>query len=654
MTRVAVSIAVSVVVVGAMAGAHAAGETVPSRLVLELKDGSLVIGQPAVRTMPILTQVIGRVEMRVAAIDTIAFQADNETAVVQFRSGDTLRGVIALPSVAVRTERGEVSTPLADVSRVMMVADGGLKVNDGLVAHYPFSGDAKDASGKGNHGARHGATLCQDRFGTGSRAYAFDGVDDYIEVPASASLGADGAVTVTAWIRRNPGEAKQHIVRQGNFERRKYRYGLMLFGGSSIAFNAHDGAAWHGAGQGDRIAANRWYHVAGVYDAKASVIRLHVNGVEVARRGDVRATAAEGEPVTIGAEYYHQRGAYFDGVIDDVRLYNRALSRGEVLDLYLLERQAPPAPPVATGYVLTEPPKADASKDAWRPDERTRVASRIILQRGRPVRTRVSIDAEIDELRKLLASGAVSRAVFDREMNRLDTGGEGGGLIDDFTGRMQVLTRLYHKGEITTDAFLRHHTPVWNAWYRTINILPNGDFEAVEDRAAPPRLVDLVNWQEAIMGYGDIGHSRLEIDRMVKHRGKQSLKFMSTQGPSLISLYSMPFMVERDDSIKIQFFVKAKELKRGYTGRAGTLNFATAGNSLDLRPALRVYIPEGTYDWTMMEARLQIFGNIPEGRALPCRLAFEFFGEGTLWLDDIVVCPTTRRSSQTGQPTPRP
>ena len=60
-------------------------------------------------------------------------------------------------------------------------------LNDGLVAYYPFNGNAKDESGNGNHGAVNGATLTEDRFGNIDSAYHFDG-NSYIVVPNSPAL----------------------------------------------------------------------------------------------------------------------------------------------------------------------------------------------------------------------------------------------------------------------------------------------------------------------------------------------------------------------------------------------------------------------------------------------------------------------------------
>lgn len=61
-------------------------------------------------------------------------------------------------------------------------------LQDGLVAYYPFNGNANDESGSGNHGTVHGPILNTDRFGAAGNAYDFDGLDDYIEIPDSDSM----------------------------------------------------------------------------------------------------------------------------------------------------------------------------------------------------------------------------------------------------------------------------------------------------------------------------------------------------------------------------------------------------------------------------------------------------------------------------------
>src|ERR1044071_1663550 len=79
-----------------------------------------------------------------------------------------------------------LAAPLALSSQV--------NLNQGLVAHYPFSGNATDASGNGHHGIlRNGVTFVPDRNNTPNSAVHFDGVDDFIEVAHTGALSPANA-----------------------------------------------------------------------------------------------------------------------------------------------------------------------------------------------------------------------------------------------------------------------------------------------------------------------------------------------------------------------------------------------------------------------------------------------------------------------------
>src|SRR6266404_7716082 len=78
-------------------------------------------------------------------------------------------------------------------------------LTNGLVAFYPFNGNANDESGHINHGTVNGAILATDRFGFANRAYYFAGDGSYISVQDSTSLDMTNAITVSAWINYQPG-----------------------------------------------------------------------------------------------------------------------------------------------------------------------------------------------------------------------------------------------------------------------------------------------------------------------------------------------------------------------------------------------------------------------------------------------------------------
>ena len=73
-------------------------------------------------------------------------------------------------------------------------------LNDGLVAYYPFNGNANDESGNGNNGIVYGATLAVDRYGKPNGAYYFDGSSNYIKVPHKEILNIQNSLSIVSWV----------------------------------------------------------------------------------------------------------------------------------------------------------------------------------------------------------------------------------------------------------------------------------------------------------------------------------------------------------------------------------------------------------------------------------------------------------------------
>ena len=89
--------------------------------------------------------------------------------------------------------------------------NGSASLSEGLVAYYPFNGNANDESGNGNDGTVNGATLTEDRFGNTGSAYGFDGVDDYINKGNLNNIDVSGSVTISVWIYKKS-TAQKNIV----------------------------------------------------------------------------------------------------------------------------------------------------------------------------------------------------------------------------------------------------------------------------------------------------------------------------------------------------------------------------------------------------------------------------------------------------------
>jgi hypothetical protein len=102
------------------------------------------------------------------------------------------------------------------VTLTFELAEGMSPIESGLVAYYPFNGNANDESGNGNDGNVTGATLTSDGLGNPSGAYSFDGMDDYIRVPDDDSLDLSDGLTIMAWIKSDDTSGARVIVSKWN------------------------------------------------------------------------------------------------------------------------------------------------------------------------------------------------------------------------------------------------------------------------------------------------------------------------------------------------------------------------------------------------------------------------------------------------------
>jgi len=216
--------------------------------------------------------------------------------------------------------------------------------DDGLVAYYPFNGNANDESGNGNHGTeRGGVSLTADRLGNANSAYSFDGVDDYIEVADSQTLDITSEITMSAWV--NPDTQTHDSYSAGGIViNKEFSYELGLTAGTSTVRYAIDNTepefVW--TDTGESIPVGEWSFIALTYNG--DTIRTYINGnlgYEVSDSGNIEPSE---EPLGIGARYGGGEVAHpqywtsnYSGSIDEVRIYARALTMAEIRELHSLE-----------------------------------------------------------------------------------------------------------------------------------------------------------------------------------------------------------------------------------------------------------------------------------------------------------------------------
>ena len=256
-----------------------------------------------------------------------------------------------------------------------------LEVNDftdGLVAYYPFNGNANDESGNGNDGTVNGATLTLDRNGEVGSAYNFDG-NDFVAIPDSTSLEyeAGGSLSISAWVKVS--DITSSGVIYSNYRCVDGNLDLSAeFPDRTLRFTTRDsvGADNETKRLNWAVAENsfdRWLHLTAVRDYESESISFYIDGTLIVTESDAR-TGGFSLPGSSGQHWIGAAGRcdnhfapqfHFNGDIDDVRIYNRALSEEEVTALYDLEKPRPIPPGLEIDILvesnLDEPVTVDAT-----------------------------------------------------------------------------------------------------------------------------------------------------------------------------------------------------------------------------------------------------------------------------------------------------
>lgn len=215
-------------------------------------------------------------------------------------------------------------------------------INQGLVAYYPFNGNANDESGNANDGGVYGgATLVNDRWGNPSSAYQFDGIDDYIEVPDSLSSNEYNNFTVLVWIKTT--DSQTIIDNYSNRDEAGVRTGWLLktgdidfFARFGLVQSPNDTAQDYYSSK--FVSDGNWHLVGTSWDDSTDTVNLIVDGTIVATHYEDRHINSNDRSIKIGM-WDGLNDYFYAGVIDDVRIYNRALSESEIMTLYTIRKE---------------------------------------------------------------------------------------------------------------------------------------------------------------------------------------------------------------------------------------------------------------------------------------------------------------------------
>jgi len=243
-------------------------------------------------------------------------------------------------------------TTIKAVHDTTIKKDSSYILTDGLVAYYNFNGGTlKDSSGYNNHITSNiDLAATADRFGNAGNAYLFNGHTSFMKVPNSASLNP-GSITIFAIVKVNGfsalGCSDMDVLVKGSPDPVN---GLCLLrvadsapcdGVSDSTHNFFGGAHGDNVPEGSTSYANSdtayiqkgtWYKVAYTYDGL--VAKFYVNGVLKTTRVKSTVFTPNAQDLFIGRNESSIFPYWFNGAIDEIRIYNRALDQSAITRLY--------------------------------------------------------------------------------------------------------------------------------------------------------------------------------------------------------------------------------------------------------------------------------------------------------------------------------
>lgn len=217
---------------------------------------------------------------------------------------------------------------------LVILATWGVPI-DSLIAYYPFNGDATDESGNGNSGTVLGATPTIDRFGDSAAAFHFNGSNATVQVPDSPELDLTGSFSFSIWLMLDTVGPYEKVILS------KHPYGIIDGYHLSITNQAQiilsaDPHFDPTSPRTDSSAAipNVWQHLAFTYDKPTENWRFYIDNVVVSSGSIDFSLSDISNPLVIGDRPGDPLNVHFEGTLDDIRIFSKALTENEVSALY--------------------------------------------------------------------------------------------------------------------------------------------------------------------------------------------------------------------------------------------------------------------------------------------------------------------------------
>jgi len=214
-------------------------------------------------------------------------------------------------------------------------------LTSGLIAYYPFTGNAIDSSSNGNNGTVNGATLTTDRFGVSNSAYKFGTNKNIIVNTPNSNLNFTASYSFSTWFYLDTlattYNASMIISKHDDIGSDGWTLGIwnpnhnltsqIINYQTNNQFNSNTYPNAAGI-----VTTGKWYNFITTYESSTQVLSYYLNGQLVSSFSIVFSTIANNKPITIG--YQNSSSGtyndYFRGNIDEIRIYNRTLNSTEI------------------------------------------------------------------------------------------------------------------------------------------------------------------------------------------------------------------------------------------------------------------------------------------------------------------------------------
>jgi hypothetical protein len=238
---------------------------------------------------------------------------------------------------------------------------------DGLIGWWPFNGNANDESGYGNHGIVDKATLTSDKNNAPNSAYRFYKSGSKIKIPDATMLNNPN-LSMSFWVKTSDSTLHSYIYKSQEGIANNEEYGIVsnFTRINSLEFSVKNGSNCIPARGWERniidtvIFDGNWHHISATYDGIYSKIFVDAELISEIQKPFFPIDSCPGGDILFGKGWNND--ANLDGILDDIAIWNRAISHAEVKTMYKLNRPKP-APRIPTDGLVGYWPFDGNAKD---------------------------------------------------------------------------------------------------------------------------------------------------------------------------------------------------------------------------------------------------------------------------------------------------